>query len=55
MTGEELFDRYGKDVLGPWDDQDPDVQRAWEEVAAGVTDELAKAADQLLGTPPYDA
>ena len=41
-SGKELFDRYGKDVLGPWEEQTPDVQAAWSEIAGGVTVELEK-------------
>lgn len=54
MTGEEVFNRYGQDALGPWEEQPIDVQEAWEAIAVGVTNELAIAAEQLLGSPPYE-
>lgn len=44
MTGEELFDRYGKSLLGPWEDQEPEVRQAWEDIAVGVTAELERKA-----------
>ena len=53
MTGEELFAKYGADILGAWEDQEPEVRQAWEDIAVGVTDELAKAAEQILGKPPF--
>ena len=36
VNGEELYERYGAPILGPWDDQTRDVQRAWDKMAREI-------------------
>ena len=39
---ESLYDRYGKSILGPWEDQTPEVRRAWANLAAKVMELQAR-------------
>lgn len=34
----DLFDRFGRDLLGPWEAQAESVQQAWRDLAASVAD-----------------
>ena len=53
MTGEELYAEHGEPILGPWAEQAADVQRAWDDLAGGVTALAAarEAFDRHSGQP----
>lgn len=48
--GKVLFQIYGEDVLGPWDEQSPEVQQAWRDIANRVSENLmlSRAMNKLL-------